>query len=88
MKVNEEEIQQLAARCLMHVQDIYPSKWKTILLKDYIPFIQGKMRELQTDDVYGAAVFYYNMHAPNHVKIWWLAAAKNMEMQLKSGQIV
>lgn len=76
-KVDEEQINALSLKCLEHVQDVYPTSWKTIITKTYEPMIDAIMKR-DSKDEFEAAVFLYNLVASLADKIWYMAAAKSM----------
>lgn len=82
-KANLGYLQQLAERCLERVQDLYPTKWKTIILQTYQPQIEIIMAAKDLD-MWEAAVELYNQaNDPNELrriddKIFFMAAVKSM----------
>lgn len=76
-------LQQLAYRCMERVQDLYPTKWKTIILQTYRPQIEIIM-QAKGMDLWEAAVELYNGASdPNDLrrlddKIFFMAAAKDL----------
>lgn len=83
MQVDTISIQPLALKCLVFVQDLYPTQWKTILIKRYIPIVEAEMISSQADCWQAAIKFYNDTHNKTE-KIWWLAAAKNIDMGLQA----
>jgi hypothetical protein len=70
-------LQQLAAKCLEHVQDFFPTKWKTRILNEFRPQIETIMLAKEMDE-WEAAVHLYNGTKVNLEKIYFMAAVKDM----------
>jgi len=70
-------LQQLAGRCLEHVQDFYPTKWKTRILQEFRPQIETIMMAKELDE-WEAAVHLYNGTTNKLDKIYFMAAVKDL----------
>jgi len=82
-KVSEPEIEDMGLKCLIRIQDLYPATWYKIMTNDYIKVIQTKMMELNTEDPYEAVIPIYNKAPTANLRVWWLATAKHMVIELK-----
>jgi len=75
-KVDIVKLHSLGLKCLEHVQDLYPTSWKTTIIQTYIPQIELIMLAKNLDE-WEAAVLLYNEAKTAGEKIWFMAAVKN-----------
>jgi len=80
-KVNLAHLQQLALKCLEHVQYLYASNWDTLIEQTYRPQIETIMLAKAMDEWEAAVFLYNNAKDPNQAKqftdkIFFMAAVK------------
>jgi len=76
-KVDIVALHSLGLKCLEHVQDLYPTSCKSIIIQTYLPQIEVMMLAKNMDE-WEAAVLLYNEARTAGEKIWFMAAVKNL----------
>jgi hypothetical protein len=82
-KLGQHQMEQLATHCLVRIQELHPTNWKTIMNNEYRHMVEVEMTMLKTADPYEAVIPFYNAAKDANHKVWWLATAKMLVNEKK-----